>query len=646
MRVIFLLLLSSIAFQSNSQTWNNYLQKRFKSYGIWADSILLVPNDTSLNKTGFAIKGSTAYIGDGVKWTAITGGSSVVDSLVYATKANVIKVRDSLLAADNFWSGVNTFLNTLNVSNDLQLGAANASYGNAIFYNANNSNKVQIFSSDTLATDVDIELPTSSGKLALTTDIAPVDTSIISTKAYVNYKDDIQQGFIDMRKLDADSSAWTGYTTRARTQQQFDSAGAAQAVINGVQNDSLLAHNTRTLANQNAINSLDALVVKLGGSQTITGAKTVTNNFKIKDDNGTAISDTKLILENARTATISNTIAVAPYILFSSKTFTSDPSVGYTGSSNNMEWRIRQSLAPAGTVAGQDNRLYFDYKNGNAGSWTSAVSISKDGVQGNITGVDQMTLGNFSGNAGKITFKNIGGGYTAGSIQAAGNVLRVSDGGSGKIEFFNGVVYYGGSATSTGSQLSANGWAFAKNANSTFTASALLHLDKNRSTAGNAAMKFTLDGAALLATPERGALEAMPYRLHFTDSSNQRNTLAYLSDVYKTPMNVADSNYTVVGNEIIIGYTGLTADRACTLPNPASHAGKSLTLFAKGMNDYDLNFSSSYKPKNLNDSTITSVKGDLPKHGVDTGSAIEGFSMKLVSFNNEWVILNYFTHYK
>lgn len=81
MRVIFLLLVSSIAFQSKSQTWNNYLQKRFKSYGIWADSILLVPNDTSLNKTGFAIIGTTAYIGDGTKWTAITGGSSVVDSL-------------------------------------------------------------------------------------------------------------------------------------------------------------------------------------------------------------------------------------------------------------------------------------------------------------------------------------------------------------------------------------------------------------------------------------------------------------------------------------------------------------------------------------------------------------------------------------
>jgi len=196
MRVIFLLLLSSIAFQSNSQTWNNYLQKRFKSYGIWADSILLVPNDTSLNKTGFAIKGSTAYIGDGVKWTAITGGSSVVDSLVYATKANVIKVRDSLFAADNFWSGVNTFQNILKVDNQIKVGAESGPTGSIKFYNQFHTNPATIFASDTLANDVSIELPTSSGKLALTTDIAIVDTSIISTKAYVNYKDDIQQDLL------------------------------------------------------------------------------------------------------------------------------------------------------------------------------------------------------------------------------------------------------------------------------------------------------------------------------------------------------------------------------------------------------------------------------------------------------------------
>ena len=94
MRVIFLLLVSSIAFKSQSQTWNNYLQKRFKSYGIWADSILLVPNDTTVNKNGFAIKGTTAYIGNGTKWTAISGGSTpVTNGLV---QVDSIRATDTL----------------------------------------------------------------------------------------------------------------------------------------------------------------------------------------------------------------------------------------------------------------------------------------------------------------------------------------------------------------------------------------------------------------------------------------------------------------------------------------------------------------------------------------------------------------------
>lgn len=54
------------------------------------------------------------------------------------------------------------------------------------------------------------------------------DTSLTATKDFVNYKDDIQQGFIDMRKLESDSSASDGYTRRDRLQQQLDSANVAQ----------------------------------------------------------------------------------------------------------------------------------------------------------------------------------------------------------------------------------------------------------------------------------------------------------------------------------------------------------------------------------------------------------------------------------
>jgi len=188
-------------------------------------------------------------------WIAFTSGISSVDSLVYATKANVIKVRDSLLAADNFWLGVNTFSNILKVDNQIKVGVESGTTGSIKFYNQFHTNAATIFASDTLANDVSIELPTSSGKLALTTDIAIVDTSIISTKAYVNYKDDIQQGFIDMRKLESDSSADNGYTSRGRLKQYGDSLSASQAVLNGVQNDTLNSHNTRILAAVNAANT-------------------------------------------------------------------------------------------------------------------------------------------------------------------------------------------------------------------------------------------------------------------------------------------------------------------------------------------------------------------------------------------------------
>lgn len=53
-----------------------YSSKYLRAPGFIADSSFKAPSDTTVNKTGFAVKGTTAYIGDGVKWTAITGGSS------------------------------------------------------------------------------------------------------------------------------------------------------------------------------------------------------------------------------------------------------------------------------------------------------------------------------------------------------------------------------------------------------------------------------------------------------------------------------------------------------------------------------------------------------------------------------------------
>lgn len=509
MRVIFLLLVSSIALQSKSQTWNNYLQKRFKSYGIWADSILLVPNDTSLNKTGFAIKGSTAYIGDGVKWTAITGGSSSVDSLVYATWLRLYKVRDSLLAANNTWLGVNKFnrqievdslkgAGTLYITGNLEnsadikagrrLQAGKSLVGNGIFrfYNYNHNYRTDLQGDSMLTSNVDLLLPSSSGKLALTTDIAPVDTSIISTKAYVDYKDDIQQGFIDMRKLDADSIAWTGYATRARLQQQLDSAGAAQAVINGVQNDTLTSHNTRILANQNATNTnaaninlkvniadtasmlagykvasiltsgtlddarLSSNVALLNTAQTITADKTTTALFTANANNlGTTQDETKgVTLSNESASTVGTPNQISPALILKGSVWNTGPSLyGIAAGANTTKWKIENTSLSGNTALNMDNYLDISMAWGSNG-YTRIGRFTKAGLETNLF-QNTLTLGQ-PGNAGILVLNRSSGG-SIGSITGQSAGISIS---SAQIFFMTSGYVQLASGLSQGSRFS------------------------------------------------------------------------------------------------------------------------------------------------------------------------------------------------
>jgi hypothetical protein len=96
-KIIFILsLIVSIAHaQSDTVRYNrsaNY-GEIFRRVKAWN---LLLPTDTTNFKHGFAGIGTTAYIGNGSKWTAISGGSSVVDSLIYATWRRLYKVVDSV----------------------------------------------------------------------------------------------------------------------------------------------------------------------------------------------------------------------------------------------------------------------------------------------------------------------------------------------------------------------------------------------------------------------------------------------------------------------------------------------------------------------------------------------------------------------
>ena len=314
-----------------------------------------------------------------------------------------------------------------------------------------------------MAKDVGIELPTSSGKLALTTDIAIVDTSIISTKDYVNYKDDIQQGFIDMRKLDADSIAWTGYATRARLQQQMDSASAAQAVINGVQDDSLLIHNTRILANQNAANTNaaninlkvniadtasmlagykvasiltsgtldDARLVSnvnlLNATQTITADKTTTALFTANANNlGTTQDETKgVTLSNESASTVGTPNQISPALILKGSVWNTGTSLyGIAAGANTTKWKIENTSLSGNTINNMDNYLDISMAWGSNG-YTRIGRFTKAGLETNLF-QNTLTLGQ-PGNAGTLILNRSSGGEI-GSISGQPSGLNIQGG--------------------------------------------------------------------------------------------------------------------------------------------------------------------------------------------------------------------------
>ena len=79
-------------------------QGRYTPFGGWGletrrskvDSVLLIPSDTTLNKTGIVRRGSSLYVGNGTFWTQVQAGAIASDSLTFATKATLYKVADSL----------------------------------------------------------------------------------------------------------------------------------------------------------------------------------------------------------------------------------------------------------------------------------------------------------------------------------------------------------------------------------------------------------------------------------------------------------------------------------------------------------------------------------------------------------------------
>lgn len=66
--------------QSAGNDTTKYVYYQF-TYGntldrYWAKKVLLLPNDTVYSKDGLAVKGGTLYVGNGIKWSLVTGGGA------------------------------------------------------------------------------------------------------------------------------------------------------------------------------------------------------------------------------------------------------------------------------------------------------------------------------------------------------------------------------------------------------------------------------------------------------------------------------------------------------------------------------------------------------------------------------------------
>lgn len=66
-----------------------------------ADTVMQIPKDTIWSKDGIAIKGGVFYIGNGVKWTQVTGAAGATDTLSFPTWFRLYKTIDSMKAVND-----------------------------------------------------------------------------------------------------------------------------------------------------------------------------------------------------------------------------------------------------------------------------------------------------------------------------------------------------------------------------------------------------------------------------------------------------------------------------------------------------------------------------------------------------------------
>lgn len=222
--------------------------------------------------------------------------------------------------------------------------------------------------------------------------------------------------------------------TAADLRNKISADSTAIAAINARQDDTLNSHNTRILANQNAVNTLDALVVKLGGSQTITGDKVTTGLFTVRHNNVGSSNTSRFVLENQTAAPAAGNVQNAPIFEIAGNVYaqlggtTADGSTVSNGN-NEARWRFRH-LTVAGdgsSLNSVDNILLIEHKLG-SGSWVERARFNKTGFIA-AQSFNTLTLGSI-GNNGTLNLRRSSDGSGNGQLAATssgGAVLSGND---------------------------------------------------------------------------------------------------------------------------------------------------------------------------------------------------------------------------
>ena len=242
----------------------------FEARRLKADSVMLIPSDTTANKTGIVRRGSSLYVGNGTFWTQVQAGAIASDSLTFATKATLYKVADSLGAIISTSSADSSIFSTKAYrQKGIDSVQANLTAGLAF--------KLNITDSSLYASRGRLYKVTDSLGGILGTKLSILDSATFSTKAWRQKGVDSVSALISPRitdslralvRLRAQGSGGIDLQNSSGTSvASFGSGGTTNISLNG---------STNVNARLNVTDSIVGVNQRLTGSLTVGGSTFVT----------------------------------------------------------------------------------------------------------------------------------------------------------------------------------------------------------------------------------------------------------------------------------------------------------------------------------------------------------------------------------